>query len=181
MFNKNIECRSLEQRKTLSLANSHSIGKKTMFKKFAILFAPFILAPLSSLLTNSAAHSQTTSTYWTNWTSCEFSSLTTRDYTNWRAQIEVRSTDRAARPIRIQYGDGNTERISSITAWDSRDINGTTANYFENQLIWNTNNYTSGTSPYFYPTWISTLYPRYANVQMKNADNRVCKSRIRMQ
>jgi hypothetical protein len=180
MFNENIECRSSEQRKRLSSANSHSLGKKTMFKKFAMLLAPFIVAPLSSLLTNSAAHSQTTSTYWTNWTRCDFPAQTTADYTFWRAQIQVRSTDRAARPVRIEYGGGGTEPIRSIVAWDSRDINGTPVNYFENQLIWSTYNYIQGISPYFYPTWISTLYPRYANVQMNHRDGRVCKSRTRM-
>lgn len=147
-----------------------------MFKKFAILLAPFMLAPLGSLLTPSAAHANTT--YWTPTKDCKFSA---RDYTRWSARIEVRSSDSAARAIQVKYGYGNSERISRVKVWENRVIDGNSQSF--PSITLDSGNRTDWTSPIFNPpqTWISTLGSRYVNVTLFNADGRTCTSKIEFQ
>jgi hypothetical protein len=128
-----------------------------LFKKFAMVLAPFLLTPLGLVLTDSAVYADTY--VWTAWVNCYYNP---KDYTAWRAYVQVRSSDSARRPIRIQYGNGNTETVRRVNAWDSRN----STNYYNGGLAGvSTGGATTWTSPYFYPTWLSTLYPRYANVQ----------------
>jgi hypothetical protein len=165
----------LKQRETLSSTDIHSKGKKTIFKKFATLLVPFVLASVGSLLTNSAAHART---YWTSWENCNFPSGFFSDYTPWRALIEVRSSDSAARAIKIQYGNGNSEQIRAITIYESRYIKRNNQNLLPDVSI-TINNQTEWTSPSLSLPWVSNLYhPREVNVVLTNRDNKTCGSFI---
>jgi len=152
-----------------------------MFKKFALLLAPFVLSPLGSLLTPSAAHAQTQR--WTGVENCIFSTWPgggLRDYTQWRALIETRS-DGAARAVQVELGmNGNQEYISRLEVKETRMINGEEV-YVNDSL--RTRGFvppvTSFKTPIMSLPWVSNLYrPRYVRVKMIQPDNRDCTSKI---
>ena len=149
-----------------------------MFKKFAMLLTPFMLTPLGSLLTPSAANAQTTTPYlyWTKWDNCRFN---LRDYTPVSVRISVRS-DFAARATRFQYGNGNSERISRVQVWEGREIDGKPPQSFPSITIDTGNQSTFIYSQDFNPgqTWVSNLGSRYVYVKLYNADGRTCISKI---
>jgi hypothetical protein len=156
----------------------HSIGKKTMFKKFVMLLTPFALASFGTLLTDSAVHAAT----WTAESTCYFTTGFGADYTRWRALIETRA-DGAARVIQFQYGvvSNNDEVISTARLQESRIINGA-IQLLTPSVTLSTFNRTSGA--WWLPStvpWVSNLYkPRYVNVTLTRADggNRVCASKV---
>jgi hypothetical protein len=153
-----------------------------MFKKFALLLAPFVLSPLGSLLTPSAAHAQTQR--WTGTVNCVFSTWPgggLRDFTKWRALIETRS-DGAVRAVQVEFGqDGNQEYISVLEVDETRMIDGQGEVYVKDSL--RTKGFvppvTSFKTPIMSLPWVSNLYrPRYVRVKMIQPDNRDCTSKI---
>ena len=154
-----------------------------MFKKFALLLAPFVLSPLGSLLTPSAAHAQT----WTGEERCVFSmwGLLDKDYTPWRASIAFRSDD-AARAVQVEFGlNNNSERISALKVWESwvNDEGVESIVKDSSRMVTFSPPYmTNFTSPTMSLPWVSNFFyplPRYVNVKMTNADGRTCTSKIR--
>jgi hypothetical protein len=153
-----------------------------MFKKFALLLAPFVLSPLGSLLTPSAAHAQT----WTGVERCVFSWWPwggVHDYTPWRALIAVRS-DGAVRAVQVEFGlNDNEEGISKLEVTETRMINGVNT-YVQESLRtvgWSPPK-TNFTSPTMSLPWVSNLFrPRYVKVVMTQPDNRKCTSYISME
>jgi hypothetical protein len=148
-----------------------------MFKKFAILLTPFLFAPISLSLTNSAAHAQTT-TRWTGWGNCRFTYVP-NNYSEWRAFVQYRTSDNAARVVRIEFkGD---EPIHLVEAWISRDINGSRHHVDEPKLSISAGDRTAWvTSPAYYGApYASNLYPRrYANVMFKRTDRSICTGEV---
>jgi hypothetical protein len=143
-----------------------------MFKKWATLLTPFVLAPLGSLLTPAIARADYS--YWIPLQNCQFSA---RDYTRWSVQITVRSSDNAAHVTRIQFGNGgNDELIRRLTFWESRRLNGVETRYSEQNYYFNpgiTNWDKSLTT-----TWISTAGNRYVNLKLYNNDGRTCTDKV---
>jgi hypothetical protein len=154
-----------------------------MFKKLAILLAPFLFAPISLGLTHSAAHAQTTAE-WTPWSTgsrfqgnqCYFSYF---DYSQWRAFIQYRQSDNAARVVRIQFsGD---EPIQVVRTETSRDVDGSrrivpnsgfsiTAS---GQTDWIT------TPAYYGGAYVSDLFrPRYVNVAFTRTGGDICEAEM---
>jgi hypothetical protein len=151
-----------------------------MFKKFAIVLAPFLFAPISLSLTNSAAHAQTTA-QWTEWsgrfTHCYF--INGVEWSEWRALVQYRQSDYAARIVRIEFrGD---EPLRLVEAWNTRDISGSRQPVdYANRL-----NISAGgrkawmTSPAYYGSaYTSKLYPRYANVRFTRTDGSYCTADV---
>lgn len=147
-----------------------------MFKKFAIFLTPFVLAPFGSFFTPSEAHAQTSYAKWTNWDNCRFS---VRDYTPVSVRIEWRYSDFAGRSTRVQYGNGNSERISAVEIWESRTIEGKPTQNFPSRTLHTGNQFTY-MSPMFDPPrqFISNLGTRYIYVRLTNADGRKCISQL---
>jgi len=172
MLNKNMEYAVPEPGKTLSSTDIYRIGKKTVFKKFARLLSPFALASFGLLLTDSAAHAA----QWTGWQNCRFNIVA---YTPWRALIDVRSSDSAARVIQVEYGNGNSEPISTLKVQESRIINGETQ-WLTPSVTFSTNNQTTWRSPLISSLpWVSNAFrPRYANVTLTRAGGSVCTSKV---
>lgn len=156
-----------------------------MFKKFTMVLAAFLLAPLNLVLIDSSARADTY--YWTGWGRCNYNF---KDYTPWRAYVQVRSSDRAARPIQIQYGNGNSETVLRVNAWDSSTkgrvildtIQFYDTNFYKNGLAGiRTGGATDWTSPRFYPTWVGGKdQQRFANVQFDRGGGvlPVCESKL---
>jgi hypothetical protein len=173
MLNKNMEYAVPEPGKTLSSTDIYRIGEKTVFKKFAMLLSPFALASFGLLLTDSAAQAA----QWTGWqNNCRFNTIA---YTPWRALIDVRSSDSAARVIQVEYGNGNSERISTLKVQESRIINGETQ-WLTPSVTFSTNNQTAWRSPLISSLpWVSNAFrPRYANVTLTRAGGGVCTSKV---
>ena len=156
-----------------------------MFKKFALLLAPFVLSPLGSLLTPSAAHAQTQR--WTGLGNCIFSTWPgggLRDYTQWRALIETRS-DGAVRAVQVELGqNGNQEYISHLEVYETRMIYGQGEIFVKDSF--RTRGFippvTSFKTSIMSLPWVSNLYrPRYVRVKMIQPDNRSCNSRISLE
>ena len=143
-----------------------------MIKKFVMLLTPFLLAPFGTLMTSSPAHAD----YWTDWQKCVFRNFP-QDYTWWSARIETRS-DGAARPKQIMIGNGNTEGILVINAWDSWDVaSGRRRSNTYEQSYWPPV-YQEKTGT-FAVTWIAQRLPRYVNVGLYDNQGRACQSEIR--
>jgi len=149
-----------------------------MFKKFAIVLAPFLFAPISLGLTNSAAHAQTTA-QWSGWGNCRFGTLSLTK-SDWRAYVQYRQSDWAARVVRIEFkGD---ESLRLVEAWTSRDINGSRQHITTDKLSISAGGRTSWiTSPAYYGApYISNLYTRYANVKFVHTDGRTCTGEVKL-
>jgi len=155
-----------------------------MFKKFAIVFAPFLFTPITLGLTNSAAHAQTTA-QWTGWSTplfprnhCYFDPI---DYSQWRAYVQYRTSDNAARVVRIEFkGD---EPLRLVEAWTSREIDGNRQEIKQNKLSISAGARTAWvTSPAHYEApYISNLYtPRYANVRFTRTDGSICTAEVEL-
>lgn len=141
-----------------------------MFKKFGKLVVPFMLTSLSPLLINSPSNAA--STYWTEWTNCNFS---WHDYTPWSAKIVTRSGG-GARPEQASIGNGNSEHIAAIYVWDSWDTS-TGRHNSENTYSESLNGATETvTNTFSNLTWISKQFTRYVNVEIVNKDGRYCTS-----
>jgi hypothetical protein len=152
-----------------------------MLRKLRKLLVPFVLVSVSPLLVNSPAYADTY--YWTDWQKCNFSVIK-RQYTPWRAQIQVRSSDGAARPIQVEFGPyyQNDELIRTVDVSDSWITDG--------RRLFSKNTYSQtfypsvvgGTSERFYNlTWISKKLPRYARIVLYHGRTLdVCTSEIRI-
>ena len=170
MLKKNTEYCVLEPRETRSSTDINSTGKKTMFKKFAMLLTSFALASFGSLLSDSAVHA---TLKWTRWDNCYFTYGWGADYTPWRALIEVRSTDYAARVVQVQYGNGNDESISTIVLQESRKLDDGDVQLLQPPVVLRPGNRTNLTSPMLSNLpFVSTLFePRYITVGFTRTDN----------
>jgi len=142
-----------------------------------MLLTPFVLASFGSLLTDSVVYAAE----WTDWQNCQFGGGT--DYTRWRALIDVRSSDNAARAIKVQYGYGTNERMSRIRIQESRIIDGGTQWLTPSVLI-ELNNQSTWISPLLSSLpWVSNAFrPRYINVMIVRSDGiseeKFCTSKI---
>jgi hypothetical protein len=180
LFNKNTEYCVLEPRETRSSTDINSTGKKTMFKKFVMLLTPFALASFGSLLTDSAVHA---AVQWTAESRCYFTTGLGGDFTRWRALIETRPSDGAARVIQFQYGvaSDNDEFIGSARLQQSRIINGSES-LVGSPVTFSNISRTAWTSPIVSSfQFVSTLFrPRYVNVTLNRVDPsiRVCSSKV---
>jgi hypothetical protein len=154
-----------------------------MFKKFAIVLAPFLFTPISLGLTHSAAHAQTTAE-WTPWSTgssftgnqCYFSYF---DYSKWRAFIQYRQSDNAARVVRIQFsGD---EPIQVVKAYTSREVDGSPQNVLKSEFSITASGQTDWiTTPAYYGgAYVSDLFrPRYVNVTFTRTGGDICEARM---
>ncbi len=158
-----------------------------MFKKLAILLAPFLFAPISLGLTHSAAHAQTTAE-WTPWSTGSPYSLNRGnqcyfnfdDYSKWRAFIQYRLSDNAARVVRIQFE--GSEPIQLVTTYTSRVVDGG-----DPQVVPKSGFATTAagrtdwiTSPAYYEgVYVSNLFkPRYVNVEFRRTNNDICTAKM---
>jgi hypothetical protein len=149
-----------------------------MFKKFAIVLAPFLFAPISLGLTNSAAHAQTTA-QWSGWGNCRFSFIP-NSYSNWRAYVQYRQGDYAARVVRIEFNGDEPLRL--VEAWTSRDIDGNRQHITTDKLSISAGGRDDWTtSPAYYGApYISNLYKRYANVRFTRTDGSICTGEVEL-
>jgi hypothetical protein len=178
MLSKNMKECVPKRRETLTSTDIHSTGKKTMFKKVVMLLAPFVLAQIGSFLTDSAVYAAE----WSGWDKCYFTTGFGADYTPWRALIDVRSSDKAARVLQIEYGGerNNDERITLVKLQQSRFIK----NDFQkigDPVTFNSNNQTAWKSPTmsYLPFMSATFTPRKVLLTLTRADGgdkRVCTS-----
>jgi hypothetical protein len=163
-------------------AYTHS-REKIMLRKLRKLVVPFVLVSVSPLLVNSPAYADSYNYYWTDWQKCTFSVIKNQ-YTPWRAQIQVRRSDKAARPIQVEFGPAyqNDELISSINVSDSWFTGGRrhfSANTYGQAFYPPTFAGISGR--FFNLTWISNKLPRYARIVIHHNQNLdVCTSEIRI-
>lgn len=142
-----------------------------------MFLAPFLLVPLGSVLISSAAHAQTTAQS-SQWGNCRFSFVPSK-YSNWRAFVQYRQSDLAARIVRIEFnGD---EALHMVEAWTTRDIPDGSRQYVNGSKL----TITAGsrtdwiTSPAYYgATYVSNLYPRYVNVKFTRTDGSVCTGEV---
>ncbi|HEY9296013.1 MAG TPA: hypothetical protein VIQ31_06505 [Phormidium sp.] len=149
-----------------------------MFKKFAMLLAPFVLASFSPLLVNSPALADTS--YWTEPQKCWFNF---RDYTWWKARIAVRSSDKAKRVVQVEFGgDHNDEAIYHLEAWDSWIASTGQRRHSPKQHreSYNPSRKYSLTETFTTATWISQKMPRYANLKLYSYEKGICSSDINM-
>jgi len=158
-----------------------------MFKKLAILLAPFLFAPISLGLTHSVAHAQTTAE-WTPWSTGNPYSISNRgnhcyfnvkDYSKWRAFIQYRQSDNAARVVRIQFE--GSEPIQLVTTKTSRVVDGEPlvvpksgfSMIAGGQTNWITN------PAYYEGVYVSNLFkPRYVNVEFRRTNDDICTARM---
>jgi hypothetical protein len=154
-----------------------------MFKKLAILLVPFLFAPISLGLSHSAAHAQTTAA-WTPWSigrlftgnQCYFDG---DDYSYWRAFIQYRESDNAARVVRIQFGGDETIRV--VQAWTSREVDGGRQVVPNSRLTITAGGRTDWiTTPAYYGgAYVSNLFtPRYVNVQFSHTNGDICTAEM---
>jgi len=153
-----------------------------MFKKFAIVLAPFLFAPISLSLTNSAAYAQTTA-QWSESGNCRFPTTINdlNSYSNWRAYVQYRQSDNAARIVRIEFNGDEPLRL--VEAWNTRDIDGSRqpVDYIHRLNISAGGRDDWTTSPAYYGSaYTSNLYPRYANVRFTRTDGRICTGEVKL-
>ena len=148
-----------------------------MKKAILVLFFVFLSTPLMLSLTIRSAKAYPAcnngyACFWTSWYGCNYPNL--KDYTWWRAYVQVRTSDDARRPVQIEYGHGNTETVYRVNAWDvRRDTWGMTSYYQGGLAGIQTYGAKSWISPTFYPTWLGNdNKDRYAAVQFDRGGNK---------
>jgi hypothetical protein len=145
-----------------------------MFKKFGkLLVLPFILTSLNSFLINSPADA---STAWTDWSKCKYN---LRDYTWWRARVEVRSTDKAVRVVQVEFSGDNDAQVWYLEAWDSWETGGQRRHSDAHPEKYNPAVSINRSVP-FTTTWMSTRVTRYANIKLWTTGKGMCSDEFRI-
>ncbi|MBD0388653.1 MAG: hypothetical protein ICV54_19650 [Nostoc sp. C3-bin3] len=143
-----------------------------MFKKFAVLLTPFVLAPLTSLLTPTAAHAFTRVT---DFRDCDFTTFPRHNFTPVRLTLEYNRTNQV-RVLKVETDNNQTERIRKLQVWENqngRRVSQSRAYDYVPPKTYVNQSVTQLERPVPL-AWVSPGGNRSATVWLYNANNSVC-------